>query len=71
MGIFGLFHKLVKDKPEDKGAPKVKRKTRAFKGAQRSRYTEWLFSGFNKINVDTKHDLRELIIRCRRFSEKQ
>lgn len=42
-----------------------KKKKRAFKGARSGRLTTWLFSGFNKINVDTKQDLAKLIVRCR------
>jgi hypothetical protein len=44
---------------------KKSRKKRAFKGARSSRLTNWLFSGFTKINADTKQDLAKLIVRCR------
>ena len=60
MKIFDLF-KRKQVKPT--------RRERRFKGAQPSRFTDWLFSGFTKINVDTKFDLKQLIIRCRDLSK--
>lgn len=44
-------------------------KKRSFKGARSGRLTTWLFSGFNKINHDTKQDLAILITRCRDLSK--
>lgn len=33
------------------------------------RFTEWMLSTFTKINVDTKNDLKTLIVRCRDLSK--
>lgn len=57
-------------KPENiEQKPVVKKQKRAFKGARNGRLTTWLFSSFNKINLDTKQDLVTLITRCRDLSK--
>ncbi len=43
----------------------VKKVSRSFKGASRSRFTSWLMSSFSPINRDLKSDLQTLIVRSR------
>ena len=43
----------------------IEKKTRAFRGASRSRFTSWLMSTFTPINRDLKSDLQMLIVRSR------
>ena len=43
----------------------VKKTSRSFKGASRTRFTSWLMSTFSPINRDLKSDLQTLIVRSR------
>ena len=54
MKLFNIFKKEQK-----------KKSTRGFKGALKTRFTNWLFASFNKINVDTKYEFKQLILRVR------
>ena len=42
-----------------------KKSTRGFKGALKTRFTNWLLASFNKINVETKYEFKQLILRVR------
>ena len=42
-----------------------KKSTRGFKGALKTRFTNWLLSSFTKINVETKYEFKQLISRVR------
>ena len=57
MKLFNIFKK------------EQKKSTRGFKGALKTRFTNWLFASFNKINVDTKTDFKPLILRVRDLSK--
>ena len=58
MKLFNIFKKEQK-----------KKSTRGFKGALKTRFTNWLFASFNKINVDTKYEFRQLVLRVRDLSK--
>ena len=58
MKLFNIFKK------EDK-----KKSTRGFKGALKTRFTNWLLASFNKINVETKYEFKSLILRVRDLSK--
>ena len=58
MKLFNIFKKEQK-----------KKSTRGFKGALKTRFTNWLFASFNKINVDTKTEFKPLILRVRDLSK--
>ena len=58
MKLFNIFKKEQK-----------KKQTRGFKGALKTRFTNWLFASFNKINVDTKYEFKQLILRVRDLSK--
>ena len=45
------------------------KKTRSFKGARMSRFTDWLLSSFSPINKELKGDLKELIVRSRNLAK--
>jgi hypothetical protein len=45
------------------------KRTRSFKGAKMSRFTNWLNATFAPINRDLKTDLRELITRSRELAK--
>lgn len=64
----GIFKSLFGIKEQEKAVKQTK-KTKSFKGAKSGRFTNWLFSGFTKINVDTRNELRTLITRCRDLSK--
>ena len=42
-----------------------KKSTRGFKGTLKTRFTNWLLASFNKINVETKYEFKQLILRVR------
>lgn len=65
--MFGIF-KFFKEKPEEPKTVK-KQKIRSFKAAQTTRFTNWLYSSFTKINQDMKHDLKTMVTRCRDLSK--
>jgi len=44
-------------------------KKRSFKGAQASRFTNWLFNSFTKVNREIKTDLKTLVTRTRDLSK--
>ena len=46
-----------------------KKSTRGFKGALKTRFTNWLLSSFTKINVETKYEFKQLISRVRDLSK--
>lgn len=46
-----------------------KKKKRGFKGAIKTRFTNWLLNTFTKINVDTKLEFKQLISRVRDLSK--
>lgn len=46
-----------------------KKKQRGFKGALKTRFTNWLLNSFTKINVDTKYEFKQLISRVRDLSK--
>ena len=54
MKLFNIFKKEQK-----------KKSTRGFKGALKTRFTNWLLASFNKINVETKYEFKQLILRVR------
>lgn len=58
MKLFNIFKK----EPE-------KKKARGFKGALKTRFTNWLLNSFAKINVDTKFEFKQLISRVRDLSK--
>ena len=59
MKIFNFFKKETKKK----------KSTRGFKAALKTRFTNWLFSSFTKINVETKYEFQQLILRVRDLSK--
>lgn len=63
----GIFSRKPKETEQKKLTPK--KRTRSFKGAVAGRFTQWMFETFTKINVDTKHDFKKLISRCRDLSK--
>ena len=58
--MFSLKKVFKKETPEV-----VKKTSRSFKGASRTRFTSWLMSTFSPINRDLKSDLQTLIVRSR------
>ena len=46
-----------------------KKYTRVFKGVLKTRFTNWLLSSFTKINVETKYEFKQLILRVRDLSK--
>lgn len=62
MKFFNFFKKqeVVAVPPQKK-----QRKERSFKGAMYSRFTNWIFSSFTKVNKDLKDNLTTLVTRTR------
>ena len=58
MKLFNIFKKEQK-----------KKSTRGFKGALKTRFTNWLFASFTKINVETKYEFKQLVLRVRDLSK--
>ena len=58
MKLLNIFKKEQKNKS-----------TRGFKGALKTRFTNWLLSSFTKINVETKYEFKQLISRVRDLSK--
>lgn len=72
MGYLNMFEKFknkMKEEVKTELIQEIKesksKRTRSFKGAKMSRFTNWLMSSFSPINKQLKGDLKELIIRSR------
>ena len=47
----------------------AKKRTRAFAGARSTRFTDWIYSTFSKINLDIDNDFLTLVTRARELSK--
>ena len=60
MNLFSIMTK--------RNAP-AKKITRAFAGARSTRFTDWIYSTFSKINLDIDNDFLTLVTRARELSK--
>lgn len=70
--MFQKFKKKMKEELKSEVMQQIKskpKKTRSFKGAKTTRFTNWLMNTFAPINKELKGDLRELIIRSRSLAK--
>ena len=61
---FDFLRWFKKDAPEKPKGKKMNA-TRAFKGAMKNRYTDWLLASLTKINADTNAGQLDVITKCR------